>query len=77
MPKTDNAQVPLRDLFEQIDQMRTILKLVDGGFKVPVGPVMASLSPSDIQGLKTQYTQLISKMQQTARSFPDATSYFP
>lgn len=77
MPNTDQAQVPLRTLYEQLDQMRSLLKTVEGNFKVQVGPVSASLSPSDVQNLKTQYIQLVSQIQQTAKSFPDAGSYFP
>lgn len=77
MLNTDQAQVTLRTLFDQLDAMRTLLKMVEGNFKVQVGPVSASLSPSDVQNLKTQYIQLISQMKQTVGSLPDAIAYFP
>ena len=77
MPNTDQAQVTLRTLFDQLDQLRTLLKNVEANFRVQVGTVSASLSPSDVQNLKTQYIQLISQMKQSVGNLPDATAYFP
>lgn len=77
MPNTDQAQVPLRALYDQLDQMRALLKVVEGGFRVQAGAVTVSVAPGDIQNLKTQYVQLQSQIAQTLRSFPDASAYFP
>lgn len=77
MPNTDNAQGPLRELYSKLDQMRDLLKIVDGNFKVTAGTISVSMLPADVQGLKIQYVQLISQIQQTLRSFPDASAFFP
>lgn len=77
MPNTDQAQVPLQALFDQLDQMRDLLKTVEGNFKVQAGAVTLTMAPGDVAALKTQYTQLLSQMKQNMQRFPDAGAYFP
>lgn len=78
MPNTDQAQVPLRALYDQLDHMRDLLKIVDANYKVGVGGGMSvPLAPAQVQALKDQYVQLLSAMQQNLKNFPNATAYFP
>jgi hypothetical protein len=77
MPSTDQAQVPLQALFAQLDALRALLKTVEANFKVSAGPLTVSLAPGDVAALKTQYTQLLSQMDENIKRFPDASAYFP
>jgi len=77
MPNTDQAQVPLRNIFDLLDQLRSILKTVEGNFKVSAGNVTVSMTPPQIQELKNQYINLINQIQTTVKKLPDANAFFP
>lgn len=75
---SDQVQGPLRDIFDAADQLRGILKIVDAGFTIPAGDVVASMTPVQVQALKAKYSAVLVQLKNAVSAFPaDTHAFFP
>lgn len=74
---TDQVQGPLRDVFEAVNQLRDVLKIVDAGFTITAGDIQASMTPPQVQAVKAKYQAFVAQLKNAASQFPDARAFFP